>query len=566
MHFMFIRRSRRHTAFDASAADIRLDFLSLLGVFAACVVYYGSYIGGGFNFADDGHFAQVAAEFMHGADPHAIRFGYGIAWFKVGEAMFRVVGPSYLAVQIFFYAVLSAGAGLIWLIVARMTGSRLWGLAAAAPMIAVPAFPPTCFYAFATLLNAWLLLRLAAEWRAPSVSAVAWAAAGLALTFQIRPDFGLVFAGVFAVLLAPTLFGPDRRRGGALLGLATVVFVLCHVPLLLDGAWRGYLDLIWSEYARYPEMLVRYVLTGSPVAKPVGGETPAGAGTLLARPPVAALWGDSAALRELATLIYAPALVLGFCLLRSVWIWVTADGDRAAVDRAVLLTTLTAAAAASFPHYFIFRPDLAHVANFMPGLTALVAVFVADLLWRRDGGRTRLRWVGLFAAAALSAPTLVYVKVGLSQPGTGSIAADYGRDRRFVTPYGVDVRVSADEAVVLEGLRSLVEAHSRPGDPIVCVPFCPGVAFMTGRRMFFGEFFVDDAMLLLDPGWIDRAVDRTRREKPGIVIVFDWSIHGTEISRFGVWANRYVAFLRDDGYVLTPTPGATAWVRPASLR
>jgi hypothetical protein len=537
-----------------------------LFIILLCVAYYGSYIGGGFNFADDGHYAQAAFEFAAGADPHAVKFGYGIAWFKVGELLFRLFGPNYALVQGFFYTVITLTAVLLWATVADRTGDRIWALAAAVPAVLVPAFPATAFYAFAALLNTRLLLRVAAERRRPSPSAAAWAGAGLSLTFQIRPDFGLVFAAVFAALLLASALTARRSRDvWEAAAAAALAFVACHIPLLIDAALRGYLDLVWSEYARYPEMLIRYVLTGSPTARPAGVDIPAEAGTLLARPSPAGLWRGDAAAREAAATIYGPVAVMAAFMLWTAAAWVRerADDARVAADGLAARMVLLAGAASSFPHYYLFRPDLAHVANFMPGLFALLGVFAYEVaVERSDDGRRRLRFFGSLVAVCLAAYAAYYVKIGLTTPGAGSIAADRGRDSRFVTPYGVNVRVTAEEARVLGALRDLVEENSRPGDPIVCVPFCPGVAFMTGRRMLFGEFYVDDAMLFLDPGWIDRAIERTRAARPGIVLAFDWSIHGTDISRFGVWANRYIAFLREAGYEATSMPGGTAWVAP----
>ena len=56
-------------------------------------------------------------------------------------------------------------------------------------------------------------------------------------------------------------------------------------------------------------------------------------------------------------------------------------GRRLRENRQDLLTQSIiafAAAAAAFPHYFLFRPDMAHVANFMPGYVVLAAAFICS--------------------------------------------------------------------------------------------------------------------------------------------------------------------------------------------
>lgn len=548
----------------------------MLALAAASIAYYGRILDSGFNIADDGHYAQVAYEFLLGADPRGIRFGYGIAWFKLGELLFVPFGPDFMVVRALFYALITATSLLVFATVARITDSRILATVTAVAAGLAPAFPATAFYAFCTLLNVHVLVRVAERWRAPRPRDVALAAAALSVTFQIRPDFGYVFCVPLAGLLVMAGLAGGVRRLAALAGVAAAAFLATLLPLLADALRGGYLDLLLAEQWRFPKTLLRYLLAVLTVA-PDPGAGPPGAGTLLQRPPLAALWSGTADQAAFAVLVYAPVAVL--CLFVAVQCRMAVDAVRhrwtltvreAAVRhldtlavRAVVLT----GALASFPHYFLFRPDLPHVANFMPGYMVLVAVLAADLArrpaWARRPGRTALRPAGAAAGLVLLLGSLgVYLAVGLTTPGTGSIAGDAVRDRRFVARNGVDVRLGADELASLEPLRRIVEEHSEPGDRIVCVPFCPGVAFMTGRRMLFGEFYVDDSLPLLDPGWIDRAIARTREVRPPVVIVLDWAINGTEASRFANWARRYVEALGAAGYRPIAFPGGLAHLRP----
>lgn len=547
----------------------------MLALVAASVLYYGHIVGSGFNIADDGHYAQVAYEFLLGADPRTIRFGYGIAWFKLGELLFVPFGPDYVVVRTLFYALITATSLLVFVTVARVTGSRILAAVTAVAAGLVPAFPPTAFYAFCTLLNVCVLVRVAERWRAPLPRDVALAAAALSVTFQIRPDFGYVFCVPLAGLLLMAGLAAGVRRLAVLAGVAAAAFLAALLPLLVDALRNGYLDLLLAEQWRFPKTLLRYLLTVLTAAPDPGTGSP-GAGTLLQRPPLAALWTGTAEQAAFAFLVYAPVAVL--CLFVAVQCRMAVDAVRqrwtltvreAAVRhldtlavRAVVLT----GALASFPHYFLFRPDLAHVANFMPGYMVLVAVLAGDLAcrpaWARRPGRTALRPAGAAAGLVLLGSLGVYLALGLTMPGTGSIAGDAPRDRRFVAHNGVDIRLSAGELESLEPLRRVVEEHSAPDDRIVCVPFCPGVAFMTGRRMLFGEFYVDDTLPLLDPGWIDRAILRTREARPPVVVVLEWAINGTEASRFTNWAHRYVAFLGAAGYRPVAIPGGTAHILP----
>lgn len=188
---------------------------------------------------------------------------------------------------------------------------------------------------------------------------------------------------------------------------------------------------------------------------------------------------------------------------------------------------------AAFLHYFLFRPDLSHLANFMPGFVIMTGIFLSHA-WRVPAWRTG-------AAFALAAYLGLYVWIGLRVPGTGSIQVLDGRTEMFRAENGVDVRVAPEERRQLELVRDTIESHSSPGNAIVCLPYCPGFAFMTGRRMLLPTFYADEKFLSIRPTWLADAIALTRSAHPPVVIVADWAINGTERSRIANWAAAYVA-------------------------
>lgn len=552
----------------------------LLAVLAASLAYYQLYIDSGLNTADDGHYAQVAYELLLGTDPHAIGFAYGLMWFKLGQLLFTLTGPSWHSVQLIFYAVITLTSLLVYATVLRVTGRQVPALLAAAVAVAAPAFPPTSFYAFCTLLNVFCQVRLADRWRTMRVQDVLLPAAALSLTFQIRADFGYLFAIPLAgLLLLGALTGPRRAWPGTgpvwplrlaqLAGTALAALLAVQLPVLLRAATRGYLDLVVTDVLRYPLTILTYLLAVFHPAGPGAEARQDGAGTLLARPPLHGLWqglwtGQPDAL--MAALVYGPLLVMA--------VYLVVAGlrlrHRGGAERLPVLLVVLAGALATLPHYFFFRPDLAHVANFMPGFLVLGGTLLGELASLVEGRHpVRSPWgmggraaAGLVAAAPLVAVSALYLWVGLTTGGTGSIAASLVRSAPFSARNVPTVRVTPDEQALLTAVRDLIEAASAPGDPIVCVPFCPGIAFMTGRRMLLREYFVDDSFLLRDPGWIDRAIATTRQARPPVVIVVDWAIHGTDISRFQNWARRYIDALTADGYARVDLPGIMVYRRP----
>lgn len=559
---------RSHGRLAAMAGGL----LVLLGA----LLYYAGYIGAGFNTADDGHYAQVAYELWLGTDPHALRFGYGLLWFKIGQGLFALGGPNWLAVQWLFQGLSALTGLLVYAGVLQVTGRMLPALLGAGVAVAVPAFPPTVFYAACVLLNLVLQVWLADRWRRMTPGDLIAPAAGLSVTFQIRPDFGFVFAATLgALVLLGAMAGGRRALGRRLAGLAGAALAaaaLVQAPLMAMAAAGGYLDLIVSEYLRYPEILLRYLAAGLGGAGSGGAAADgSGAGTLLGRPPLSDLlggswtanWSGGTPTAAMALLVHLPlATAAGFALLTLARLRRAATAGTVPARLVVL-----AGGVAALPHYYLFRPDLAHIANFMPGHIVLVCVLLADLaaLARRAGRG----WAGLagragaLAAGAVPAFGLaVYLWVGLTMPGTGSIANAAGRTVPFAARNGVAVRVAPGDRTMLEALRGAVEAHSEPGDRIVCVPFCPGVAFMTGRRMLLRDWYVDDSLLITDPGWVDRAIALTREARPPVVIVVDWAINGTEISRFANWARAYVAMLEATAIGRMELSGMTVYLMP----
>jgi hypothetical protein len=349
---------------------------------------------------------------------------------------------------------------------------------------------------------------------------------------------------ILAVMQAETA---RMRRAAHLFGAVLGAFVAAHLPGLILAINDGYLGALIGQYLSYPIMLADYGLRGAGTLFGAGATEGSAASALLQRPHLFGAADFTEVQRAL--LIYLPPLVIvGFVAY-------TLLTARRRVDPlaycAQMLVVLVAGAAA-LPHYFFYRPDLSHVANFMPGFTVLAGVFMWQL-----GGRTRRR---ALIAVPIAAMLGLYLWTALTQEGSGSIAGTFARTERFSGANGVNVRVYPGEKALLEDLKAVIEANSAPGDAIVCVPYCPGIAFMTGRRLLFREQYVDDTLPSRDPQWIDRAIAVTVEKRPPVVIVMDWAINGTDISRFSRWAAPYMETLESLARQKLERPGFSIYL------
>jgi len=528
------------TTLAAPAPDLRAwssfilpPLLLIIGSF----VYYGLYFDVGFNFADEGNYAQFAYELFLGRDLGDLPVSYGVLWFKLGEGLFRVFGPDYALVRLVFFASVLITSLLVYAALALATGHRRFAFAVALIPVLAPAFLPTAFYGLCVLLNAAAQIRLVKRGAAVRVGDAALAGAALALSFQIRPDFGYIFSVplVFVLVLAAWRAVPEDRlrsmlrlTAGALAG-----FALAHLPGLMVAVADGYLGVLIAQYLSYPAMLAGYGLRGlhSLFGGASGGEATAQAAALLQRPDVNIFAAPDVTSARLALLVYLPPVIIAAFAVHAVLAYRQA-ADR--LEHVGMSFVVFATGAAALPHYFFYRPDLAHIANFMPGYVVLAGLFA----WKIANARRRL--AGLIGCFVIAMSVGLYLWAAFTSEGTGSIAGTFGRTERFQAANGVDVRLYPGEKAQLEDLKSLIEAHSAPGDAIICVPYCPGIAFMTGRRLLFREQYVDDALLLREPDWLARASALTQEARPPVVIVMDWAINGTDISRFSRWAAPYM--------------------------
>ncbi len=524
--------------------------------------YYGLYFGSGFSAADDGNYAQIAYELYLGRAPDDLTITYGILWFKVGEALFHAFGVNYALVKAFFFTVITITSILIFYTIHLFSGSRLFALAMTAVPLLVPAFPATGFYSLCIMMNAAAQMRLASKITRTTWIDTAIAGAALSLSFQIRPDFGYIWTLPLAVLLLlAALKTSPTQKAWPLFGSAVLAFLVVQAPMMLSALNDGYVAMILQQYISYPTTMIDYALSGLRALLTGDLAQPDSAGSAsLKRPGLAAIIFGDANTSALAVLIYLPLVAIsGFVFYnasRAGKLW--RDGRFETIGQALVALF---AAAAAFPHYFFYRPDLSHVANFMPGYTVLAAAIVYQLYNQARLNAAPLRqWVVSIGLLTAVLHLAFYVWVGLQTPGTGSIAGNANREEMFRAGNGIDVKVSVAEKSQLEVVRNLILENTGPGDRIVCVPYCPGFAFMSERQMLFKNFYVDDSMPILEPNWISEAIKLTQDAQPAVVIVQDWAINGTEISRFNNWAADYITALKKLSVEIINHPGLTIYL------
>ncbi|MEM7353398.1 MAG: hypothetical protein AAF657_21560 [Acidobacteriota bacterium] len=566
-----------------------LAVLTLIGI-----AYFSQYYNAGFNLADEGSVVLTSARLLEGETPYlGIELGYGLLWFYPLVALFQVTGVSFVAIRIFFCGLAILTAWLAFLTLRKQTGRRDLAAVVALVVLIVPGTLHKVYIPLIVIANMFCLPRLGRHRPIPSTAEVFVAGLVAAASYHIRPDLGLGAVLVLALaLVLQAVIGPQTwsQRGyqlgrtGLLLGAA---FLILTLPLVRIAFHDGFLHLYWDLLYQPVNFLSQWLTTffGSLVeglrsvilvqvawaspAPAVAPEIPVEAGKTLARTPLTAAWSEGPG-RDLALLTYLPllflALVAGlacFLLFRQGLRQRMLDGDTAEI------LALAGIAFSAFPQFFLFRPDVAHVSQFMPGFLVLAGVCFGRWLYPTPGAMREVArgpaskrrfgtWGRALAAGLLVLYVAFYVSIGLRNASAGSIALARWRTKAFVGANGVEVNLTTKEKNFYTAVTRTVEAHSGVDDFVLCFPYCPGLNVVTQRKTFMRRLYVDDGMLRLDPFWQQRMIARIETEQVPLIIIQDWAINRTEISRFQNWASVLMEHIMA-GYELEETLGTFAF-------
>ncbi len=541
---------------------------------ATALVYYGIYYRTGLNLGGEGGLnAVLAMRLMEGQRPMVETFlGYNLMWFYPLVALFKVTGPDYVAMRIFFFALSTLNALLGFLIVRNVTRQAWLATSVGVLLVLVPGMMFRNYMGLIGVLPMFLLLKayvLQASSPARQIAWMTWAGAGLALSYLIRIEPTLLLSVIWLGLAVLYPLGSRamfmQRLRVTLLGTLLGVLVLTGIHgAFAWHAWqRGFGRQFLEQYSGYAGLL-RYELfreieklrpTAPPApalpsaaveATPPG--TPAtaaitppkqdeGREARLARPALTKIWNaERPRDRFFGLCMYYPvfwsvAFVTAAVLLLGVSVF---RGDDTGKARALVVLTTTGCALTLFPQYFFFRPDAPHLSEFMVPFLPAVACS-AFVFWQASRGTGRRFWRGAAWLGVVSSALLVplYLKAIMPREEAGTII-QHGELVEFHALNNVRVKISPEDARILGGLRDAVLSHSSPGEYLVCYPYSPTINFMTDRPSYEYDLYVDDTTSGSD--FQRAAITRIARHRPAIIVIDNRAINRTERSRFKNWA------------------------------
>jgi hypothetical protein len=536
----------------------------LLGI---AVAYYATYALSGLDLGGEGGTTAVIAQrLLAGQRPIVDTFlGYNLLWFYPLVWLFQIFGPNFTVVRIFFFG-LSIVTGLL-----AYRNSALLAFGCGLVLILIPGIQ---FRNYLGLLGVGNLMAFIEAFGLPQRSPkhrLAWimvAALAVALTFLIRIDLGFFFVGVaLASVLAHLFLGPDddrHRLRNALLTMVAlpVAFLVVHLPVSYYAEQHGFGAAFWEDYLDYWHFIGDKA--ASVVAAERGNSTESAERPPRLQPVVDATPAPPAADRAtrklpawtqmftekfgkkriLVFLLYYPVISGAILAMAALGLAIAGMARNRADEKneALVLGIGLASAFTLFPQYFFFRPDPQHLSEMMCPFLVVSACSFAMALKRWKSPRPWLRWSTRLWSLFLLVQLWFYLDYGLAVPWMGSIGRKKANEVLFKADNGVLAYLPRDQKPEYEALYQAVTQNSTQNDWVICYPYAPTVNFMTNRRSYLYNLYIDNATR---PAAFDtEAIAAIEQKKPAVILVNDDPINATESSRFSVWAATTLAYIK----------------------
>jgi hypothetical protein len=537
------------------------------------LAYYATYALSGLDLGGEGGTTALYAQrLLEGQRPFVDTFlSYNVLWFYPFVWLFQIFGPNFTVVRIFFFVLSIITALLAYRTVLRVSNSGLLAFGCALVLILIPGIQFRNYLGLIGVGNlAALLEAFGLPHRSPKHRLI-WiiiAALAVALTFLIRIDLGFFFcAAALASVVAYLLLGEEtvrRRLSNALVTIIAlpVTFLVVHLPVSYYAEQHGFAAAFWEEYLSYWQFIeekavsvagVEPVKSSHPTQlsrriQPVANATPAPAladRSTRKLPVWTQMFTEKFGKRRiLVFLLYYP--VLSGAILAGAALFLAVSGmmrNRAnEKSEALVLIIGLGSAFTLFPQYFFFRPDPQHLSEMMCPFLVVSACSFGMAIQRWNSPKSWSRWSTRLWLLFLLVQLWFYLDYGLAVPWMGSIGRKKPNEQFFRADNGVLAYLPKEQKPDYEALYQAVTRNSAQNDWVICYPYAPTVNFMTNRRSYFYNLYVDNATR--SPTFDQEAIAAIEQKKPAVILIDDDPINATESSRFSVWATATLAYIK----------------------
>jgi hypothetical protein len=553
----------------------------IVGLILFALLYYSSYGLSGLQLrGEGGTVAVIAQRILEGERPLADTFlGYNLFWFYPIVGLFSITGPNFLVVRLFFYLLSIITGVLGYRAVWRASGQPLLSLFAAVIIILIPGMQFRTYMGLLGVANLYFFLEVFALHNSDR-SRLFWLIGSglfLGLTFLVRIDLGILFLtlalGSLVVYPLIDLQNWTQRSRFSALALAVypTLIVLVHVPVDLFANQHGFRNEFRSQYVYWINDVASYLKTVSqgpakalpevtqstgPKPKPAPLPSPKeGSQTDIdsnndhrTRPrlPISDIFlASSSGARHLALFIYYPiaggATIVVLSALLFIKGWRTGNPD---LNRqGFVLLIATGSALTLLPQYFLFRPDPPHISEMMCPFVIAAAIAFHTALPALHPGSRATRFVGALYTILATIHIAFYIEYGIKRPSMGSYAIKSRSEVFFKADNGVSGYLPRDKAAEYQALYQTIIDHSTPKDYVVCFPYQPMVNFMTDRRSYLYNLYVDNASA--PPKFNEDTIAEIEKYRPAAILVDDVAMNQIPASRFTVWAAPVYQYIKD---------------------
>jgi hypothetical protein len=557
----------------------------IAGLILFAFLYYSSYGLSGLELrGEGGTIAVIAQRILDGERPLIDTFlGYNIFWFYPIVALFSITGPNFLAVRLFFFLLSTITGVLGYRAVWRATGRPLLSLLAAVIIILIPGMQFRTYMGLLAVGNLYLCLEVFALENSPRSRFLWLIGSGLFLgsTFLVRIDLGILYStlALGSLIVYPLVdfrnWKPRIRFSALSLTFYAMLIILVHIPVDQFAAQHGFRNEFWSQYFYWKDDVANHLTaiyndsakalsrlnrpaetnpkslasTAAPVARATGSQADIDSTSdrrTRPRPPISDIFlASTSGGRHLAFLVYYPIAGSAVMILLSVLLLVRGWGtDDPTLDRrGFILLIATGSALALLPQYFLFRPDPPHLSEMMcPFVIAAAIAYDTGWLARRVGTPV-IGLVGTVYMILAAIHMAFYLEYGIKRPSMGSCAIRSRSEVFFKADNGVSAYIPSDKASGYQVLYQMIVDHSTPKDYVVCFPYQPMVNFMTNRRSYLHNLYVDNASAPLN--FKEQAIAEIEKYQPAAILVDDVAMNQIAASRFTVWAAPVYAYIKD---------------------
>lgn len=570
----------------------------LLPLLALC--YYGYYYRCGLYPCGEGGVEGVTAlRLLSGKIPITeVALNYNLLWFYPIVGLFKIFGPSYTAIKIFFFSLCTITSLLAYSILFQTTRRPWLALLAGIVTLLLPGQIFRNYMAFIVVLNMALFLKaflLPCYNKKNRLLWIFFAGLCLGIAFLIRIDLGFFLSAVLLgiIFLSPFCWKKEERYHYCKQIFASIFLIIAgimitHWPLYHDATRRGFDTPFLKQYEAWPKMILsqgssllsqtwKHLLPlTSPGEITTVAPTKSKKGTSIAstptieyrtsnnQSPLARRSFASADIREqlMALNLYLPLWCSSLLILLVVIFFLLGikKSDPILKQRGAIILTCLGCTLTLFPQYFFWRPDMIHLSEFMVpmNITLLITMAFAYEAWKSSRLLMRTLVFVFFLIAALT--FLLYFIAGIQSQSTGGIAISEHRTVPFHGNNGVDVLLTPNEFEETEAIYLSIVAHADPNDSVICFPYNPEINFMTDRLSYRHNLYTDD--MTASKNFDRDTISEIEKNQPAVIVINNWPINGTEHSRFKNWATETYYYIRSH-YLLDYKKGILeVFVRP----